>query len=986
MKIGTRQRLLASTLILGAAALAVPSMALADDAPQTIVVTGTRIAQPNLTSNSPLLTVGQQDVKLAGTTTIENLTNSLPQVYGGQNLGQSINSTGTATIDLRGLGPQRTLVLINGRRLQPGDPTNAVADLNTIPASMVERVDVMTGGASAVYGADAVSGVVNFIMQKNFQGVQFDAQYSFNNHQQTDSTVKGLLQGKNYTVPSDANDGQQYTASMKIGGNFDGGKGNITAYVTYFNSQPVTQSKRDYSACGLASTSTTYDSYYCAGSSNGAYGKFRAIPYVGGPTPSSTKKFADNPNGTKTFVPSSGAFAYNFNTLSYLQREDDRYTAGYFAHYEIDPKIELYSEFMFASDRSLAQYAPSGLFAGSGATVSQSYFSINCNNPLMSAAQQTVFCGAAAGTPALAHIQAGYRFTSVPRTDDYMHTAYRINAGVRGDLDSVWHYDGYMQFGRTFFQDTQGGYTSLAKIQNALLVDPVTGQCMSGGACVPLDIFTALGKNISQAAYNYLLTPGLKNGDTTEQVASIAFNGDLTHYHVVSPWAKEGMAVAFGGEYRRESLNYRVDNEYSLGDLSGGSQSKANSGSFDVYELFGEARMPLIEDQPWVKSFDVATGYRFSAYNTGAGINTDTYKAEANYAPVDDLRLRYSYNHAVRSPNINELFSAQVQNLWNGSDPCAGSSPSKSLAACQLSGVTAAQYGSIDQCPASQCGSLSGGNQFLSPEVADTYTYGFVAQPRLIPGLNFSVDYFNIRIRNVIAGGLGGPSQTLSQCLATGSSTFCSAIHRDPTTGDLFGSGFVDARNVNTGFLQTKGIDVNAHYRTTLAKWGLPDWGSLSFALYGTVTNHYVTQPITGLGTYDCVGLYGVKCGTPTPKWRHKFQASWNTPWSVNATLSWRYIAGTKIDVNDPNPFLNGGFNDVIDAKIPDVSYFDLSLQWKVKTGLVLRGGINNLFDKDPPRGDSTNTGAFGGGNGNTFPQTYDTLGRNIFVGLTADF
>jgi iron complex outermembrane recepter protein len=446
------------------------------------------------------------------------------------------------------------------------------------------------------------------------------------------------------------------------------------------------------------------------------------------------------------------------------------------------------------------------------------------------------------------------------------------------------------------------------------------------------------------------------------------------------------MAVAFGGEYRRESLNYRVDNEYSLGDLSGGSQSKANSGSFDVYELFGEARMPLIEDQPWVKSFDVATGYRFSAYNTGAGINTDTYKAEANYAPVDDLRLRYSYNHAVRSPNINELFSAQVQNLWNGSDPCAGSSPSKSLAACQLSGVTAAQYGSIDQCPASQCGSLSGGNQFLSPEVADTYTYGFVAQPRLIPGLNFSVDYFNIRIRNVIAGGLGGPSQTLSQCLATGSSTFCSAIHRDPTTGDLFGSGFVDARNVNTGFLQTKGIDVNAHYRTTLAKWGLPDWGSLSFALYGTVTNHYVTQPITGLGTYDCVGLYGVKCGTPTPKWRHKFQASWNTPWSVNATLSWRYIAGTKIDVNDPNPFLNGGFNDVIDAKIPDVSYFDLSLQWKVKTGLVLRGGINNLFDKDPPRGDSTNTGAFGGGNGNTFPQTYDTLGRNIFVGLTADF
>jgi iron complex outermembrane receptor protein len=997
-----RQRLLASSMICGAAIAGVSAtQAMAAEAKATevteIVVTGSRIAQPNITSNSPLVTVTQEDVKVAGTATIDTLTNALPQVIGGQNLGQSINSNGTATVDLRGLGPSRTVVLVNGRRLQPGDPQSPVADLNSIPASLVERVDVVTGGASAVYGADAVAGVVNFLMVKNFQGVKMDAQYSFNEHGQQDSTVQAALKSANYKVPGHVTDGGQTSVSLVFGSNFDDDKGNITVYGTYFNSQPVTQSTRDYAACGLysqpgpTSVNSAYDSYKCFGSSNGAYGKFRFLTAPGVTPPDTTHNFADNPNGSKTFVPSQGSFGYNFNTLSYLQRQDDRYTAGYYAHYQIAPKIELYSEFMFADDRSTAQYAPSGLFSGTGAVVGQSYFEVNCNNPLMSASQQTALCGAAAGTSALGRMLAGYRFAAVPRSDAYSHTNYKINFGARGDLGDGWNYDIYAQYGTAAYQDTQLGYTSLAKIQKALLVDPTTGKCMSGGDCVPLNIFQALGQGISQDAYNYLLTPGLRNGNTIEQIVSGSITGDLGQYGVKTPWADQGLGVAGGAEYRRESLEYNVDNEYTTGDLSGGSQSKSVSGSFDVYELFGEARMPLVQDKPWIKTLSVTGGYRYSDYNTG--VSTNTYKGEAEYAPTEDVRFRYSYNRAVRAPNIVNLFLPQTQNLFNGSDPCGGNTPQKSLAACQLSGVTAAQYGHIDPCPASQCGSITGGNPDLQPELADTYTYGAVFTPHFVPGLSLSVDYWNVRVRNIISAGIGGPAVTLSNCLTTGSSVYCSHVHRDATTGDLFGSGYVDATNTNTGFIQTKGIDVSGTYRTSFADWSLPDWGGLTFGLVGTYTKNYVTQPVTGGGTYECAGFFGVTCNNtaatgsvPTPKWRHRAKVTWNTPWDVSATLTWRYIGSTKFDGNSTNPFLTNGIVDTIDAKLKAINYIDLSASYKVRTGLTLRAGVNNLFDQDPPRGDSVNTGAFGGGNGNTFPQTYDTLGRNIFMSVSAEF
>jgi outer membrane receptor protein involved in Fe transport len=965
----------------------------AGSAVQEVVVTGSRIRSPNQTSDAPITSVSSAEVKLEGTTTIENLLNSLPQVVGGQNLGQSIDSSGTATVNLRGLGANRTLVLVDGRRLPPGDPTAPYADINNIPAALVDRIDVVTGGASAVYGADAVAGVVNFIMKKDFQGVELDAQASANQDSAHNKSVDALLAASGTPVPGDKFDGEQYTASIVMGVSAPDSKGNITAYGTYFHSDPVLQSSRDYSACALGSTYSNsatpnvYDTHFCVGSSNSAYGRFNVLTNKGVTNPANTTStFHDSTDGTNTFV-TSGVPGYNFDTSSYLQREDDRYNFGYFAHYQIDPKVELYSDFMFSEDNTVAQFAPSGFFAGSGAINGQSYFNVNCNNPFLSSQQATVLCGSAAGTSALAEAQIGYRFTSANRTGTFNHTAYKIDVGARGDLDNVWSYDAYVQYGTASYQQYQGGYASLSRLQNALEVNP-NGTCYVGGACVPINIFTGLSSSISKAALDYVLVPGFESGDTVEQVASASINGDLGKYGLKSPFASDGVGIALGTEYRRENLLFQTDAEESSGDLSGGSQVIGDSGTYQVYELFGEARVPLAQNLPFIKSINFNPGYRFSDYSS-IGI-TNTYKLDFDYSPSKDLMLRYSYNVAVRAPNIDELYSPQSEGLFSGQDPCAGKAPSASLAACEAQGVTAAQYGTISQCPAAQCSTLAGGNPDLKAETAYTYTYGFVATPHWVPRLVFSVDYYNIRINNVVEAGLGDANSEVSGCVSQGLSSLCDLIHRDPTTGELFGSGYVITTNVNDGFIQTKGLDVNVAY-----SYPLPKYGRLNFDLNGSYTAHYVTEAYAGSGTYDCAGLFGVTCGAPDPHWRSKARVTWTTPWKITASLQWRFVGATKVDVNEPNPLLQAyqGLYDQADNHIPDYSYFDATIQWKVKDGLLLRAGCNNLLDKEPPFGDENNLGVYAGGNpnsglgnGNTWPSVYDTLGRNLFVGLTADF
>ena len=967
---------------------------------QELVVTGSRIPQPNLTSVSPLTTVTSAEVKLSGTTNIESLLNDLPSAFAGQTQGQSNGSDGTATVDLRGIGAKRTLVLVDGKRLMPGDPGAVVADINDIPSAMVDRIDVVTGGASAVYGSDAVAGVVNFIMKKNFEGVQVDYQYSFDNHQQGNKDGQQALNLKGYSIPADQNAGGGiHQVSVIIGANSPDDKGNITAYATYQHVDAILQSQRDFSYCGFSTSGATNNTHVCAGSSNSAFGRFDATPGSG------TR--IDNPNGTKTFVPYTTAQAYNFNPLNFLQREDDRYTAGFFAHYDINKAAEVYSDFMFTDDQTNAQIAPSGLFRNSGPNLSTGY-TINCNNPLLGATQAAALCPGVVITPgapggALRNLQSiGYRFAAVPRNSDITHTDYKIDVGMRGDLGDGWTYDAYMQLGIARLDSHITGYGSVNKIANALNViyapGTTTPVCVNGGAaCVPLDIFAANSANITQAAYNYVLASAFTTGEVRQQIASGSVTGDLGHYGIKSPFAADGVGVSVGAEYRRDSLVQSFDTEQQQGDLSGGGgQALDVAGSTNVKEVFGELQVPIAHDMPFIQDLTANAGYRYSHYNMAG--DTNTYKFGAEYRPIQDVLLRASYNRAVRAPNVQELFAPNVTGLSGYVDPCGvpekGGPPVASQAACLNTGLTAAEYGVTTVCPASQCDIRTGGGAVtgLRPEVADTYSFGGVVQPHFLPGLSVSVDYFHIKVSNVIQAGVASPTTILAQCLASAASPYCALIHRNPLDGDLFSNaGFIYQTEANAGYLATDGIDIAANYR-----YHLPDWyrgaslGSLDLSFVGTWLDHLTTNPTaTSPATYDCAGLYGLTCGTPNPKFRSETRITWNTPWKLTASLRWRYFGPVNLDALNANPLLNSIAVDTIEGHLHSYNYFDLSFTYKVRDNLALRAGANNIFDLDPPTIDSN---AFGissptnFGNGNTYPGVYDSLGRNIFVGFTANF
>ncbi|THD81735.1 MAG: TonB-dependent receptor [Phenylobacterium sp.] len=999
----TRERLLASSMICGVALLglsATQASAQATTATNTgaqvseIVVTGSRIPQPNLTSVSPLSVVNSQEVKLQGATAIESVLQNLPSVVPEFNQGVDNGATGTATVSLRGLSSKRTLVLVNGYRLMPGDPIVPTPDLNNIPAALVERVEVVTGGASAVYGSDAVAGVVNFILNKDFEGFRVDSTYGFAVHNNDDSAARQNVTNFNRTAAAsnqipladDELDAKTWDITAIIGTNAPDGKGNITAYASYRRIEPLPQSRRDAGACGISTSSPTgdnvYDTHICQGSSNSAFGHFATLHggATGGPA-----TLADNPNGTNTFVPFTGALAFNFGPFNYYQQDDERYTAGYFAHYEVTPQVDVYSDLMFADDRQRTQAAGSGLFTNSGPV-----YQISCNNPFMSASQAAALCGAQT-TGLTAPLTIGYRFSALPRLTDIQHTAYSISLGARGKLSDDWTYDLHAQYGDTLYQQTLTGDVSIRKLNQALnaVAGPNGPVCVNAtGGCVPINIFTALDSSLTPAALSFVEDAGFKRGSVSERIVSFNVTGDLAKY-LKSPWANDGVGVNLGTEYRSERLSLEVSSNYGTGDLSGsGGANPPGSGGFDVYELFGEARVPLVQDMPFIQDLSLELGYRFADYSSSG--TADAYKISGDWSITPDIRLRGGFNRAVRAPNITELFTPQTVGLGSFNDPCAGTRPAANCARTFTNAALAAQFlGNVPTCAAAQCSQLLGGNPNLKPEEADTYTVGFVTTPRFLPGFNASVDYFNIKITNPIVPGIGG-ALILSQCLTA--NQFCSSIHRDPTNGSLFGittaNGYVINTEVNSGSIKTSGVDFTANYR-----YNLGDWGGLAFQYLGTYTQHFITEPVAGLGSYDCAGFYGVVCGEPVPKYKSQARVTWTTPWqSLQVSANWRYLGSVKLDLNQSNdPFLAAfgpGVTDPADAKISAFSYFDLAATYRIKD-TTFRVGVNNVFDKNPPIVDANTLGIAGTasfGNGNTFPGVYDAIGRTVFVGLTADF
>jgi outer membrane receptor protein involved in Fe transport len=1032
LKAGAATAVIALTI--GAPAYAQDAEVTTDTAEETatgeaIVVTGTRLRSPNLESASPVTVIGAEEFAITGTTRVEDLVNSLPQVFAGQGANVSNGATGTATLNLRGLGAERTLVLVNGRRMMPGTPSTSAADINAIPAALIERVDVLTGGASSVYGADAVAGVVNFVLDTDFEGFKINANYGvFNHNNRAGNDITGALDARGFGYPKGSvTDGGTFDGTIAFGSSFDDGRGRVTAYVGYRKIDPVLQARRDYSACALsansiANTAALGRAYNCGGSATSPQGTLFYYDDFDDLTDADGNGVADSFTSTVgQFGPNrtllGGSTPYNFAPLNYYQRPDERYTAGAFAEYEISSALKPYAEFMFMDNRTVAQIAPSGDFGNT--------LSINCDNPLLGAGQLAQICddenllvsplpgdafivtgNVAAenqaridrniGEPLLPTTPFGFidpltgntynrAFAQIlrrnveggGRQDDLQHVSYRAVLGMKGDISPAWSYDAFYQYGRNNYAQTYLNDFSVTRLNRALDVvtgpdgTPVCRSTLDGtdSSCVPWDIFSPGSVAPSAASTQYLSTPGFSRGVVSQQVANAFLSGSLGEYGLKTPWADQGVDVVFGAEYRKEKLEFNSDVAFTTGDLAGqGAPTLSVAGSFDVKEFFTEVRIPIAQDS-WVHNFTVTGGYRYSDYSTGA--STDTYKLEGEFAPVRDITIRGGYNRAVRAPTIQDLFAPQRVALDGSTDPCAGFTITAADTGCIAQGLTVGQF--VAPNPAEQYNGLIGGNVNLLPEIADTYTAGVVLTPTFLPGFSATVDYFNIEVTGAIQG--IGADEIVQECTDTADAFFCGLINRDPS-GSLWRSsaGFVTNLSQNIGSLKTSGVDANVNYSTEIG-----NAGKLNFTFIGTWLNELSTNSgIPGAADVDCVGLYGNICGTPNPEWRHQARLGFDFRNGIGASVRWRHFGA--VDFDSLSATTQPGI-----AGFDAVNYFDLALTFSAGDNYNFRLGANNLLDKAPPVTGSQACPA-GFCNGNTFAQVYDALGRYIYAGVTLDF
>jgi iron complex outermembrane recepter protein len=974
-----------------------------------VVVTGSRLQTPNETSISPITTISAADVQATGLTRVEDILNNLPMVFAGQNATTSNANDGQATVDLRGLGNQRTLTLVDGLRLGPGQGFGVnYSDINQIPAALVERVDILTGGASSVYGADAVAGVVNFILNTHFDGLKIDAGYHFNEHSNDnpDGVQQAVTAAGDVLPPGSVNTSFGKNASILVGSNFADNKGNATAYITYDNQGATLQKSFDYSACSLT---VSNGKLACGGSEtsakNGAGGAFfgtgtNGVPFLFNTVDGTTNQF-------RAFQEPGDL--YNYGPLNYYEVPNERWTGGAFLNYELNSHATFYANIMYMRNSQQAQIAPSGDFG-------QPSF-IPCADPLLNSSEKAVVCNptyqAAQGNPYETYNGTNYPGLNLyvarrnveggPRILTFETDSAREVAGVKGDINEEWTYSVSAQHSTVDTQVQQLNYLSNSAIQQSLNVLPGPGGTMVCGgpnnslgvgplvtpgtafspnsSCVPWNIWSSHGVTPAQLAY--LAIPEQAQGVVTEYVTNGSVTGDLGKYGAKLPWADDGLQLNLGTEWRQDNSAGLRDYVSEQGLAAGGGGATPSlQGAFSVWEAFTELRLPLAQHQAWAEDLSLEGGYRYSSYTEG--FTTNTYKFGLEWAPVKDLRLRGSYQRAVRAPNIGELYTPNSVALDGSEDPCTGTTPAGTAQECARSGVSASEYGHLVANSAHQYNGLAGGNPNLQPEVADTYTVGFVLQPRQVPNLSLSIDYFDIKIKDVIET-LGG-NTIINGCVFE--DQFCNLVHRDPANGSLWLStlGYVTDTAINEGLLATRGYDVKATYRLPL-----PAYGSLSFGLEGTILNSLATTPVPGQGSYDCAGYFGDVCGGSDPKWRSVLNITWSTPWdALDVTLRWRYFGSQTSEQLNPSKYLAGTSYYAPLAHIPAYNWFDLEATFDVYKNVKLQLGVNNILDKDPPlvllADCSTSSPGGANCNGNTFPGVYDAMGRYIFAHITAQF
>lgn len=982
-----RLALLGSAALLVSPAFAQEQDKTTDSKMEEVVVTGSRIVSSNLDSPSPVQTISSEDIQATGILNTQDLLLKNP-TFGTPTLSRTnsnflTSGGGVSTVDLRNLGVDRTLTLVDGRRFVSGNPGSMAVDYNTIPAQFIERIDVLTGGASAVYGSDAVAGVVNIIYKKNFEGVAFDGQYGMSAEDDNEETQFGIT----------------------LGTNTEDGRGNIMAHVGYTKQGAVYSRDRARSAVDQVSTGAgvtgdpaeIFDITRPFYSSIAPQGRFFYYATPGDPMSRTSTSYdaAGNIIPWNTNGAGGGqATGFNRSALRTIAVPVERYLFAGRGSFEFTENHSAFFEGTYASSNTVTEIEPFpldsvNLYPATGGVLPLEFDvdGVLTRNPNV---PDAIFNRSDDSDG------DGLRdFAFTKRMSDFgnrgataKRDTFRVVGGLQGDLgsESKWHYEGFYSFGQTKEAQQSGGQVNVMNFRNALEAipdaDDLDGDgntteaiCRDANAreegCVPVNVFGF--NSMSPGAVDYIEAPGSLTTFTRQRVLGLNVSGELFNM----PAGPLGIAV--GAEYREEFSESEFDALTQAG-LNAGNAIPPTSGEYDVREAYLEANVPLLKDLPAVEQLNLRAAVRTSEYSTVG--STLSWNGGIEWSPISSLRFRAIRALSTRAPNINELYSPPSQTFPTGVvDPCVGVTATSTGAvseACRAApGVNANIAGSVSGAftlTQSDFQGISGfdrGNPELSEEEGNSWTIGAVWQPENIPVLDkfdFTVDYYKIDISDAIVQ--TDRNFILNQCYGGGNQSFCNFITRRPSLAGSYSPGsieFLDAGVTNSGGEFVEGVDLTVAYAQEVGP------GRLNARLsYTHVMDHYVV-PLPGEDKDQLAGEVG------DSKDRAYLALGYQMG-KFGGTLQTTYISAADLD---------DGFLAAFDLErgalgVGSAMYVDMQLTWQPTESYQVYLGANNLFDEEPPLlisgipSDVTGTETDAG--------TYDAIGRRFYAGVRIKF
>ena len=932
------------------------------DAIEEIVITGSRIRTGRQAPSIPIDTVSSEDIKLSGFQNVEEVLNNMPQFVpertASTNSTADPTATGAATLNLRGLGGQRSLVLVNGRRYTFFDSSQRT-DINNIPASLIERVEVVTGGASAVYGSDAIGGVVNFILKDDFEGVELRSQFN--------QTSEG--------------DGEITDLSITLGSNFADDKGNAAIVFNYFDRRPIMTTDRSFSASVLADVTDAEGNRVLGpgGSSFVPNGRFQGVPFA-------AEDIAAIPGfdaalaaagltgiGNDGFIPSDDASTqrpfsrpgdlFNYTLDNFLRVPQERYSITSLLNLDVSDTATVYFEGAFSHNETTTGFASSFINQAFDVEIDNPYISPELGDVLRLMDENGV---AGPANDGLVNLTINRRLVELgPRRNEDTRNAFRALIGIEGSF-ADFGYNAYYSFTRSDNTQVQTGNASRSAFAEGIL--------SSGGADPILNPF---GPNLSPEGVEFLNIATTNTESTELKVFGATLDGELFDL----PAGR--VAALIGTEWRSSSVDFDPDESLRTGDVAGFNAITPAQGQIDVWELFGEVRLPLIAETTAIQALDATLAYRYSDYDLDQTGGVNTFLGGLDWQVNDSLAFGAQFQRAIRAPSVGEAFGGQRLFPVSATDPCAvpGAEDDATVRSlCEAKGVPSNLVGDPSIQPNAEIPGLFGGNPDLNEEESDTFTLSAIITPVALPNLMISIDYFDIEIEDTIGVSGGSVSNVLDLCfnqIQDLNSAACQAAGRNGTTGVIDTQNPVGVITANVGALETSGIDLMISYNWEL-DFGIGNNDSdLSILFNATFLDELNLTPIAGLDTVnECAGAYGRTCGEPKAETKTNTMINWSSG-PLTLGLRYRWAEETRLD---EVVFGQRPPESVASLDIGGDGYVDLSFNYDVNDSVAIWGGVINALDEDPPLLGRRQVRA------NTSPDTFSPTGAEFFVGGSVRF